>query len=86
MARIEIGNLYPIHNQQLLNEITEREIQTVEEHQANTVTAGNSNVNQPSLANMFDQNVDNFLVNLRTQMGVVIFGATDQFDQGLNSF
>ncbi|KZL49967.1 hypothetical protein PN483_08225 [Nodularia spumigena CS-591/04] len=85
MARIEIYNLYPSNDQQLLNEITEGEIKTVERREGSTVTAGNSDINEQPLGNTVDQNLDNLLYRLRNQMGIVIFGARNQFNQRLNS-
>ncbi|GAX35610.1 hypothetical protein [Nodularia sp. NIES-3585] len=86
MARIEIDDLYPSNNQKLLNEITDREMQTVEGREGNTVTAGISDVNEQSLTHMLEQNIDNLLFHLRSQMGVVILGARNQFNQGFSSF
>ncbi|WP_414551363.1 hypothetical protein [Anabaena sp. CCY 0017] len=86
MARIEIYNLYPSNDQKLFNEITEEEMKTVEGSEGNTVIAGINEINDPSLAHTLDQNLDNLLVHLRTQMGVVIVGARTQFNQGFNSF
>ena len=86
MARIEIDDLYPSNDQELLNEITEGEIQTVKGSEGNTVTAGINEINEQSLGNMLEQNLDNLLFHLRTQMGVAIFGARTQFNQGFNNF
>ncbi len=86
MARIEIDDLYPSNHQQLLNEITDREMQTVEGREGNTVSTGINDLNEQSLANTLEQNIDNLLFHLRNQMGVVIFGARNQFNQGFNSF
>ena len=84
MARIEIYNLYPSNDQTLLNEVTEWEMKTVEGSEGNT--AGISEINDPSLSHTLNQNIDNLLVHLRTQMGVVMLGARNQFNQGFNSF
>ncbi|MDP5337867.1 MAG: hypothetical protein NWQ28_04745 [Nodularia sp. (in: cyanobacteria)] len=86
MARIEIDDLYPSNNQQLLNEITDREMQTVEGREGNTGSTGINDLNEQSLANTLEQNIDNLLVHLRNQMGVVIVSARNQFNQGFNSF
>ncbi|TVP64408.1 MAG: hypothetical protein EA343_05410 [Nodularia sp. (in: Bacteria)] len=86
MARIKIYDLYPSNDQQLLNEITEEQMKMVEGREGNTVTAGISEMNDQSLGHALEQNLDNLLFHLRNQMGVVIFGARTQFNQGFNSF
>ncbi len=86
MARIEIGELYPSNGQQLIHEITAGEMKIVEGGEGNTATAGISDMNEQSLANTLEQNLDNLLFHLRNQMGVVMFGARTQFNQGFNSF
>ncbi|MEA5516629.1 hypothetical protein [Nodularia sp. UHCC 0506] len=86
MARIELDNLYSSNAQQLFQEITEGEMKTVEGSEGSTVTSGINDVNEQSLVNTLDQNIDNLLFHLRTQMGVVILGARNQFNQGFNAF
>jgi hypothetical protein len=78
MARITIDDLSPRQVQQMLNEITDGEMNTVEGSQG-------SDINQQSLANNLDQNLDNLIFSLRTQMGVVIVGARTIFNEGFNS-
>ncbi|QOV21468.1 hypothetical protein [Anabaenopsis elenkinii] len=78
MARITIDDLSPRQVQQMLNEITDGEMNTVEGSQG-------IDINQQSLANNLDQNLDNLIFSLRTQMGVVIVGARTIFNEGFNS-
>ncbi|MBE9197956.1 MULTISPECIES: hypothetical protein [unclassified Nodularia (in: cyanobacteria)] len=85
MARLEIDDLYPSNEQQLLNEITEAEMKTVEGREGNTVTTGISDINEASLANTLDQNLDDFLFDLRSQMGTAIFGSRTLFTEVINS-
>lgn len=78
MARITIDDLSPRRVQQILNEITDGEMNTVEGSQG-------SDINEQSLANNLEENIDNLLFSLRNQMGVVIVGARTIFNQGFNS-
>ncbi len=78
MARITIDDLSPRQVQQMLNEITDGEMNTVEGSQG-------SDINEQSLANNLDENLDNLLFSLRNQMGVVIVDARTIFNQGFNS-
>ena len=78
MARITIEDLSPLRVQQILNEITDGEMNTVEGSQG-------SDINEQSLANNLDENLDNLLFSLRNQMGVVIVDARTIFNQGFNS-
>lgn len=78
MARITIEDLSPIKVQQILNEITDGEMNRVEGSQG-------SDINEQSLAHNLDENLDNLLFSLRTQMGVVIVGARTIFNEGFNS-
>ncbi|MDH6099417.1 hypothetical protein NWP21_11320 [Anabaenopsis sp. FSS-46] len=78
MARITIEDLSLLKVQQILNEITDGEMNRVEGSQG-------SDINEQSLANNLDQNLDNLLFSLRTQMGVVIVGARTMFNEGFNS-
>jgi hypothetical protein len=79
MARITIDDLSPRQVQQILNEITDGEMNTVEGSQG-------SDINEQSLTNNLEENIDNLLFSLRNQMGVVIVGARNIFNQGFNPF
>lgn len=79
MARITIDDLSPRQVQQILNEITDGEMNTVEGSQG-------SDINEQSLTNNLEENIDNLLFSLRNQMGVVIVGARTIFNQGFNPF
>ncbi|MDB9374378.1 hypothetical protein [Nodularia sphaerocarpa] len=88
MARIEIDDLYPSYPsnaQQLLNQITEAEMKTVEGCEGNTVTTI-SDINEQSLANTLDQNLDNLLFQLRNQMGSATVATRSFFNESLSSF
>lgn len=78
MARITIDDLSPCKVEQILNEITDGEMNTVGGSQG-------SDINEQSLANNLDENLDNLLFSLRNQMGVVIVDARTIFNQGFNS-
>ncbi|WP_414530644.1 hypothetical protein [Nodularia chucula] len=86
MATIKIYDLYPIDSQQVLNQITEEQMKILEGRQGIGFMPGINNINNLPLSNRIDNNLDNLIFRLRNQMGTVIFGASNFFNEGLNSF
>ncbi|MDH6059119.1 hypothetical protein NWP17_01440 [Chrysosporum bergii ANA360D] len=84
MAKTKIYNLYPNNAQQIMNEITDEEMQKVKGSEGTTFTSGISEVNQQSLSNALDQNLNNLIFNLRGRMDAAISGARNLVNQELN--
>ncbi|YAF96627.1 MAG: hypothetical protein AB3A66_02800 [Nodularia sp. CChRGM 3473] len=68
MAKIKITDLYPSNKEQLLNEITNGEMKIIEGGQGSIVSPNTSNINEQSLVDTFDQNLNGFLFSLRSQI------------------
>lgn len=86
MAKIKISDLYSSNNQHFIHQITEAEIKILEGRQGIPFGPGINNINNRPLSTRIDNNLDNFIFRLRDQMGTVIIGASNVFNEGLNSF
>ena len=84
MANIKIDELCINHLQQMLHDITDGEINTVQGSEGGAVTALLTELNDASLAHTLDQNLDNILFHLRNQLGIAVIAARTMFNEGFN--
>jgi hypothetical protein len=82
MANIKVDDLYINHLQQMLYNITDGEMNTVQGSEGGTVTAIVNELNDPSLAYTLEQNLDSLLLQLRSQMGIAVVAARTMFNEG----
>ena len=82
MANIKIDELCINHLQQMLHDITDGEINTVQGSEGGTITAIVNELNDASLAHTLEQNLDSLLFQLRNQMGIAVIAARTMFNQG----
>jgi hypothetical protein len=86
MANIKVDKLYINHLQQMLHDITDGEMNTVQGSVGGTVTAIVNELNDPSLAHTLEQNLDNLLFQLRNQMGIAVIATRTMFNEGFNFY
>ncbi|MFB2737755.1 hypothetical protein [Umezakia ovalisporum] len=84
MATTKIYDLYPTNTQQLFHEITEREMRQVKARERSIITPIVTDVNEQSLANVLDQNLNNLLFNLRGQMNAALSNARMAVNEEFN--
>lgn len=84
MANIKIDDLYPIHGAQVMNEITDGVIKSINGGFFSRRPVTMNNPNDESLGDTFALNLDGFLGNLRSQMNSTISTARDQVSNNLD--